>query len=290
MSKADNLPSPVEVLQKETANDEAELTKLKEEAEKPQPDTEELAEESLPSEDNDESETEEESVQPSEEKEEHVVEEQEPELSKRGQERFRKISEERRQALADLQAMRQEKENLLSMVQALQDQGLSKGQAEQAAASGYIDPNQYSQDVARNAQAIVNQTLAQREKEQTIIQAEERFREDLKVMEEKHPELDEDHPEYEEELAFFISDIYQSRFEKNPKTRLPEVVSQVMKLRGKATENALKEQVGKVAKQASKQAMSPSSGKTDTSTLSSKLAEVDSYAELDELRKLLPQE
>jgi hypothetical protein len=289
MPKADNLPSPVEKLQKETEKDEAELTKLKEESEKPQPEAEELEEESLPSDDTEE--PEEEPDQPSEE--EPAVEEQEPVLSKRGQERFRKLSEERRQALADLEVERKEKANLLSVVQALQDQGYTARQAQDIAPQieqGYIDPRQYQQDVARQAQALMNQTLSERDRQQTIMQSAERFQEDLKVLEEKHPELNEDHPEYDEDLSNFVAEIYQTKFEKNPKVRLPDVVDQVMKLRGKAADVAEKKQARKVARQVSKQAMTSSGGKTDTSSLASKIAEVDSEAELEELRKLLPVE
>lgn len=292
MTKAAKLPSPVEELEAQTKSDEVELTKLREDALNAPDEPEELEEESLPSDDAEESEPEEEPVQPSKEEETEVVEEQEPELSQRGQERFRKLAEERKQALEELEKLKSEKNDLLSMVESLQSQGYTRNQAEQAVQDGInqgkIDPKQYQLDVERNAQAIVKQTLAEKEQEQVVGRAIERYTEDLQTIEEKHPELNEDNPEYDEDLSHFVAELYQGRFAKDPKTRLPDVVNQVMKLRGKAAEEAQKKQVSKVAKQASQQAMTSSGGKTETTNLATKLAEVDSEAELAELRKLLP--
>lgn len=293
MSKAATLPSPVEKLQAETAKDEAELTKLREESEKA-PETEELAEESLPSEDADESEAEDVPDQPSEAEEKPVVEDQEPEpsenLSNRAQERYRKLSEDKRLALEEAQKWREHAQNLQSVVEALQQQGYTKREAEQIAPQidqQYIDPQQLQRDLARQAQAIVHQTLSEREMQQAQVQANERFQEDLKTIEEKHAILNEDSPEYSRKLSNFVADLYESRLAKNPKIRLTDVVNEVMELRSQAAEEASKKQVGKVARQASQQALSPSGGKTDIESLADKIKSVDSEADLAEIRKKL---
>lgn len=292
MSKAATLPSPVEELEAQTKADEAELIKLREDALNAPDEPEELEEDSLPSDDTEESEPEEEPVQPSEEEETEVVEEQEPELSKRGQDRFRKLSEERRAAIEENAKLKKDNENLLSIVQALQDQGYTQKQAQEIAPQieeGYINPQQSPQDIARQTEAIINKKLAEREYQNQVARSAEMFNEDLKKIEQEHPELNEDAPEYDDDLSNFVAELYQSRSAKNPNVRLTEVVEQVMKVRGKAAEEAQKKQADKVAKQASKQAMTSTGGKTETTNLATKLAEVDSEAELAELRKLLPQ-
>lgn len=289
---AANLPSPVEKLEQETQQDEAELTKLKEQS-LTEPDTEELAEESLPSED-----TEDSTEQPDEEvqEEETDVEEQKSEddsqsdddlpKSKRAQERYRKLASENKQ-------LKEDNQNLYSVVNSLRDQGYTKQEAEQIAPQmdyNNIDPQQYEQDVARKAQSIVSQELSNRELQQARLTQAEKFQDDLQVIEEKYEVLDESHESYDEDLSNFVSEVYESRATKDPKVRLTSVVDEVMKLREKAASEVARKTVGKVAKQASNQAISPSGGRTDTQSLTDKIKAVDSEAELEEMRKQLPVE
>jgi len=288
--KAATIPTPAEELETQTLADEAELNKLREASESQE--AEELAEESLPSEDEEETQPE---PDEGEEEAEPIIEDQEsePKLSERGQKRFQKLSEERKTALEENQRLQEENQNLYSVVQALQNQGYTQQEAQDIAPQieqGYIDPQRYQQDVAQQAQKIVNQTLTQREAVQARIKSAEKYTEDLKVVEEKHPILNEDSPEYDDKLSGFIADLYTSRVAKNPSVRLTDVTEEVMAIRNKAAEDKSKEEVGKVAKQASRQAMSPTGGKSDTTSLEDKVKAIDNEADLLEIRKQLPQE
>lgn len=301
--KAATIPTPAEVLQEETMRDEAELNKLREESEKPQAEpeeteTEELAEESLPSEDEGESESKDKPDQQTADEDEPESGEQESGLSERGRKRFEQLSQDKRRLLQEVEtykkmlAQREEEyKNLAGLIDTLQGQGYTQSQAEAIAPhvnQQYIDPRRYQQDVARQAQVIVEQTLNQREQQQMRAQAIERFQEDLTAVESKYEVLNEDSPEYDEKLAFLVSDLYKSRSEYDPKIRLTDVVEEVMAVRRQAAEESSKKQVHKLAKKASQQAISPSGGRSETNSLAKQLEEVDSEAELLELRKKLP--
>lgn len=298
--KADKLPTPVEVLKEERIKDEEELNKLREDSMKPQAEedtteTEELAEESLPSEDEGKSESEELPDQRSDEAEDLESGEQEPELSERGRKRFEQLSKNNRELIKKLEekdtllARREEEyKNLAGLVDTLQDQGYTRQEAEAIAPQmdqQFIDPRRYQQDVARQAQVIVEQTLHQREQQQLRKQSAERFQEDLNAVEKKYDELNEDSPEYNEKLALFVSDVYSFKNSQNPQVRLTDVVEEVMTLREQAAEDSTKRQVDKIRRQASRQAMSPNGGKTETSSIEKRIQEADSPAELERIRK-----
>jgi hypothetical protein len=291
MSKA--VPTPVQDLDEQSKQDEQELSALREQANQP---TEQLAEESLPSEDK-----EEQKPEPDEEKakepqvEEQTTDTEKPpeDVSSRAQERYKKLSQERREALAEAQRLREENQNLYSVVKALQEQGYTKKEAqeiaEESTQDGYIDHQGYLQEVERRAKTVAERTIAEREAYQAKVQSAERYKEDLKVVEEKYPILNEDSEEYDEGLSELLGEFYTNRLEKNPRARLTETVEQFMSARERAIEKKTQQTITAVAKQASRQAMTPSGGMTEPNSLARRLEDDDlDEVDLKEIRKQLP--
>jgi len=294
---ADKIPSPVEELENQTKADEAELTNLREESEKTPDETEELAEESLPSEDTDEPEAE--PDQP--EEDEPVVEEQESEssdlaeleaLSKRGQERFKKLNQRLKETSADKERLQLEKENLLNVVKTLQEQGYTRKEAQEMAPQMNLDPNQDYQDYAKQVQLQAQQAARQVIEQERMVEAHhqkvERFKEDLSTVEKEYEVLNEDSPEYDEKLSNFVAEVYESRANKDPKVRLVDIAKEIISVREKGANEAVTKQEAKIRKKVASQALPSSGGKTLTSSLADQLANVDSEAELLELKKKLP--
>lgn len=281
---ADELPTPMETLEKETKQAEEELTKVREETPNETDEPEELAEESLPSEDEEESEPDQ--PEESEVEEQDSVPEVPKDLSPRGQERFKDLTGRLKKTAA-------ENEQLKAIVQTLQSQGYTKKQAQEMAPGiQEIDPNQdpqaYAQQVLHQAREVARKEI---EHERTVAQHQqkvERFQEDLQTIEKEYEVLNEDSPEYDEKLSNFVAEVYENRSNKDPKVRLIDITKEVMEVRNKGAEEAVSKESDKIRKKAASQAIPSSGGKGTMRSLADQLKEVDSEKELMELRKQIP--
>lgn len=151
-----------------------------------------------------------------------------------------------------------------------------------------VTEDDYKSDIAKQADFVVNRRITQYEQKQkqkeTLVKLEKttkNFNEDLSYLEKTYPELNPDNDTYDNELDEFIGDYYDKV---KDTTRLKEVADKIMKQRNKSIEVARKDNVDKVAKQASQQAIKPS-GDLDTSSSSTedKIREATTIEELEKL-------
>lgn len=287
----ENLPTPVEELEKATKADEAELNKMPQSEEDPA--NEELEEES-PASDDSEGETEspepdgekETEEQPAVEEEKQVPESQTEEekppndLSSRGQERFKVLTDK-------LKAQTSENEQLKVLVQTLQGQGLNPQQAQQIAQQT-VDPGADQQQVAILAQTAARQMVQEERAVEQQRQKTENFNDDLKIVESEHDELNEDSPEYDQNLSNFVAEVYENRVAKDPKARLTDVAKEVLAIRDRQVKEAVAKKETELRKKVASQAMPASGGGTKGDTLSDQLKNAETEADLVKIRQQLP--
>lgn len=293
MTNKAELPTPAEELETQTKADEEELNQILEKAPKEGDDkSEELEEDSLPSDDEGQPEAEDQPDEESTEEEQPEVEEQEPKsLSKRAEKRYQDLTHKLKEKDDLLSKSEQEKQNLLAIVEALQDQGYTQKQAENLAPDINADP-QDTDRIIRQAQLAGEQgaqrALLQEKQLQEKLRHAEQFQQDVEAIEEKYPELNQDSEEYDQKLDDYIAKVYDTQVKANPNLRVTDVVKEVMEIREKAAKSNQDRVAATVKKQASSQALSSSGGQTSTETLEDKLKSVDSEADLMELRKQIP--
>lgn len=154
-----------------------------------------------------------------------------------------------------------------------------------------VTEDDYKSDIAKQADFVVNRRITQYEQKQkqkeTLVNLEKttkNFNEDLSYLEKTYPELNPDNDTYDNELDEFIGDYYDKV---KDTTRLKEVADKIMKQRNKSIEVARKDNVDKVAKQASQQAIKPSGDLDTSSNVEDKIKGATTIEELEELEREL---
>jgi hypothetical protein len=225
-----------------------------------------------------------------EESEESSEESEEPEdvrqLSAKAQKRFRNLSTENNQLKEELNRLRY-------TVNTLQGLGYSKTEAEKIApdidTTGLteITEDQYKQDVAKQARYIVKDELSKRDKMEQWTRQREWFQQDLETIEQKYPELNPDSDEYNKELDSFIGDYYERLRLQDPNLRVKDVAEKIISLNKKSLEKKKREDVNKLAKKASSQAIKSESQESTGTDISAKIMGASSISDLEKLEKEL---
>jgi hypothetical protein len=225
-----------------------------------------------------------------EESEESSEESEEPEdvrqLSAKAQKRFRNLSTENNQLKEELNRLRY-------TVNTLQGLGYSKTEAEKIApdidTTGLteITEDQYKQDVAKQARYIVKDELSKRDKMEQWTRQREWFQQDLETIEQKYPELNPDSDEYNKDLDSFIGDYYERLRLQDPNLRVKDVAEKIISLNKKSLEKKKREDVNKLAKKASSQAIKSESQESTGTDISAKIMGASSISDLEKLEKEL---
>ncbi len=148
-----------------------------------------------------------------------------------------------------------------------------------------------------DAQVKDEATKAARE-ESRRVRIATRLQTDGVLIEEKYPEFrkpteDKPNDRFDQDLTAFAWKIFHTEFEKNPETRLMDVVEQVMSVKRKAAEEARKQQAAIVDKQDAEQAIDPSGTpqfQNENNVLEGKIKSANSMKELEALEKSLTAE
>lgn len=267
------------------SQEEEELAKLREEATQP---TEEAPSDSPP--DEVETKADEPEVETDTQQEPDTKEEEKP----KSENRYQKLIERRKEAESRAEKLQAERDSLMSMVDALKQQGYTKKEAEELAPDmgdfKEVTQDEYQDELNKRAEAVVERKLQEARRLQEAQQNAQNFQNDLKTIEEKYPILNPDAEEYDEKFESAVGKYYQALAERNPGIRLTDVVQEVINLRENGLQEAKARTVDKVAKQAASQAASPTGGRTEVKTAVDRLKDfdpnsADAEKELEALRK-----
>lgn len=200
-------------------------------------------------------------------------------LSDRANVRYQELAHARKAAEDKAAQLEAERNNLLQVL-------ATKQEIEEIPSE--ITPEQYQADVAKKAQQVVKLTLSQEREVQRRQEAQKHFLEDYRQVR-SNPLFDEESPEYDSELDQMVGDYYEIMLQKDPSTRLTDIVDKFVKQREKGQESARKERINKVAKQASQQALAPTAGQSETTSLLDEIKRATTEEELEAVKAKLPQ-
>lgn len=139
-------------------------------------------------------------------------------------------------------------------------------------------------DVAQIASEKARETVMETLRTEKILAT---IKEDVKEVEAKYPELNPNAPEYDRVLLAKVSTWYKAQFKENNDLRLKDFVEEVFALRERGIEKGRQEVTGKIAKQSAEQALTPSGGRVETSSVEEKIRNARSISELEALEKSL---
>lgn len=139
-------------------------------------------------------------------------------------------------------------------------------------------------DVAQIASEKARETVMETLRTERILST---IKEDVKEVEAKYPELNPNAPEYDRVLLAKVSTWYKAQFKENNELRLKDFVEEVFALRERGIEKGRQEVTGKIAKQSAEQALTPSGGRVETSSVEEKIRSARSISELEALEKSL---
>ena len=144
--------------------------------------------------------------------------------------------------------------------------------------------NEDEPDVAQIASEKARETVMETLRTERILST---IKEDVKEVEAKYPELNPNAPEYDRVLLAKVSTWYKAQFKENNELRLKDFVDEVFALRERGIEKGRQEVTGKIAKQSAEQALTPSGGRVETSSVEEKIRNARSISELEALEKSL---
>lgn len=144
--------------------------------------------------------------------------------------------------------------------------------------------NEDEPDVAQIASEKARETVMETLRTERILAT---IKEDVKEVESKYPELNPNAPEYDRVLLAKVSTWYKAQFKENNELRLKDFVDEVFALRERGIEKGRQEVTGKIAKQSAEQALTPSGGRVETSSVEEKIRGARTIAELEALEKSL---
>lgn len=144
--------------------------------------------------------------------------------------------------------------------------------------------NEDEPDVAQIASEKARETVMETLRTERILST---IKEDVKEVESKYPELNPNAPEYDRVLLAKVSTWYKAQFKENNELRLKDFVEEVFALRERGIEKGRQEVTGKIAKQSAEQALTPSGGRVETSSVEEKIRGARSISELEALEKSL---
>lgn len=144
--------------------------------------------------------------------------------------------------------------------------------------------NEDEPDVAQIATEKARETVMETLRTERILST---IKEDVKEVEAKYPELNPNAPEYDRVLLAKVSTWYKAQFKENNELRLKDFVEEVFALRERGIEKGRQEVTGKIAKQSAEQALTPSGGRVETSSVEEKIRSARSISELEALEKSL---
>lgn len=139
-------------------------------------------------------------------------------------------------------------------------------------------------DVAQIASEKARETVMETLRTEKILAT---IKEDVREVEAKYPELNPNAPEYDRVLLAKVSTWYKAQFKENNDLRLKDFVEEVFALRERGIEKGRQEVTGKIAKQSAEQALTPSGGRVETSSVEEKIRNARSISELEALEKSL---
>lgn len=198
-------------------------------------------------------------------------------LSKRGQKRFRDMAQSLKESHEANAALQREKEDLIRSLQFTSSQD---GQD-----YSEVTADQYERDVANRAEQVVRRTIVRERIEDQKNRAQQQFLKDIEFVTKKYPVLDESSPDYDPKFDTLVGDYYEAIVERDPNARLTDVVEEFVDMREASLDKARKEQAAKVAKQVSKQALSPGGDAPERDSIISRIKDVDSEEDLEKIRR-----
>lgn len=120
-----------------------------------------------------------------------------------------------------------------------------------------ITEEQYKQDIAAEADKVVQERIAQYERQQ-------RLKDDVRTLESTYDELNPDSEAYNKDLSDLLAKQFLDVRKGNPDASLSEYVENIMSLRERGREEGKSEVSGKILKQAAQQAVAPAGDTTST--------------------------
>lgn len=266
------------------AASEAEIVE-EQESEDNLPSVEESPEDSAPEEEQQEVESEEQPDEEVQEEEQPAKDEDVSRLSAKAQKRYRNLANQNTE-------LRAQNERLQSVVAALQNQGYSNQEINSIApdvaeqVSGLTDQTeeQYRKEIITTASKLVDQRLAEKERETARREQIRSFNSDLVWLEDKYPELNPKDKKYDSDLDSYLSSEYETLAKSDPTVRLRDVAENVMDIREKAVKSAKKDFAQEIVNDVSEEAIAPStSGPEMDADIDSAMKNAKSVEELEEV-------
>lgn len=144
-----------------------------------------------------------------------------------------------------------------------------------------VTPEEYTADVQKTAQGIVQQELAK----EKILQ---NFQTDRQACETAYPELDPNSEDYDDSLAKRVTKFYYQAFKEDPTVRLKDFVDDLMTMRESAKAKAKQTITGKIVKQSAEQAVGNTSVKPQQKqTVDTLIKNANSIDELNKLESMI---
>lgn len=200
----------------------------------------------------------EETPEETQEESEELEVESKPKKVKPVEKRIHKLVDERNREKAKAESLAKQVEELTSKLTGEPQAVMPNVSTIEPGAE--ITPEQYRQDVARQAQAITQLEL---NKERII----NRVNKEALEAEKAHPELDPTSDVFDEDLSKTVTEVVRDQVLANPNASVKKLVDQMMKPYRKAIEKKVAEETETITKQVSETAARPSHVKTKEKSL-----------------------